>query len=270
MGNCDKWLDYISLNADDKLNSDELLELLEHLDECSDCQKLYKETKAIKENLNSIELKYPENLTELILANIEFETEEEVVQPILPKRKQQYMALVACASVAVFVSCFNLFESLQVSYEHNYDTPVEQRNISENNEMMSENAEVMSILSHEEHINFPLDKSNEADLNEYSSNNIQAFSENEIKKEGNFDDRNMAYAFVYAFEGNVELPLDIEGEVIKIDSNTTHIIVSNNMPIVERVISLLEQNNYIKTNKENSPYNISSEALVGLIVIEQK
>lgn len=281
--NCNKWQEYISLYTDDLLNSEEILELLEHLDECDECHKLYLQVKQIKENLKGIEIKYPENLTESIMSKIEFEKDEEIVQIKPPRRKFQYIGLVACACFAIIFSSFNILDSLQVS--NNADTytttttaltstssdNVDSISSAETDKYetndLAQPASEPQVISGEEQI----ESRAAATINEetdIAQNSLTNSQESTASESVSTDSIYIDYAFVYAFVGDLELPKDIEGSISVVDENTVYIEISNNLPIAERVISTLEQNGYENINVDSSTYVFSTDSDQGLIIIK--
>ena len=245
MSNCNKYEEYISLYIDDELGSEELLELLEHFDECQTCHNYYLELKNITEKIKNIHIEYPPELTEMILKNIEENKNIQIVQYKQPKRKMAYISLAACACFAIMLSSTTFLVKDKIIPAKDYVLAADQ------------GPEALKAVG-------------EAPNQNENKQTAQTFSEN---KSGGLRDASVLpdialseYAFVFTFEGSLKVP-EIKADVLYSDDKVICIVVENNIPVIESAISTLEANGYINVNLTNTNYKIDAESKTGIIII---
>lgn len=238
MKNCEYFEDLISLYVDELIGEAELLELLEHIENCAECKSYYDDVKDQSNQLKGLNIELPEDLTEKILESFEKNREIAVVQVKAPKRKFTYMALGACACIALMVSLdftlektVNIDEPIAVIAEQPVGLPMRMT------EMPDENTQIITEYDQETPV---------SDIPDV---------------ETQFDD----YAFVFFYIGDeiCEIP---NATIIYSDETTTHIEVENTIPKLQETMSVLEKNGFVE-NKAMT-YKIDADSNKGLFIID--
>ncbi len=103
---CDKYIDNISLYIDDMLDTDEALDLKDHMSTCEDCQKIYNNMLAVKEmidNMDDVEL--PTDLHSNIMNAVEnaMSDQPKKEDKVIKVNFKKYTAIVASIVALLFV-----------------------------------------------------------------------------------------------------------------------------------------------------------------------
>ncbi len=103
---CDKYIDNISLYIDDMLDTDEALELQNHLNTCKACNLEYNNLLSIKNMLGNIdEIEFPENLHTNIMNAVAITKEEQTnnSNKVIKVDFRKYVAIVVSIVALLFV-----------------------------------------------------------------------------------------------------------------------------------------------------------------------
>lgn len=242
------------------LLSNEIEDLLEHLDSCDECSCLYSNLKQVKSELTNLNIECPEDLSRIILDKIQKNKDVQIVQYSPPKRNFFYVFLASCACLALIFTHINIgvpkldtINDPTMSQNSNFNTSIPE--YPQQKDIPSDDI-VVSAMSISEFESFEYDEPVYADI--YSNS---TFKRSDLL----LDD----YAFVYEFIGNSSID-DINGKILHIDEdNTVYLEVENIMPSIESIINTLEKRNYNLLEVDHNDFRISSDAQSGIFIIHQ-
>lgn len=272
MANCDKYEEYISLHIDEILPNDQLLDLLEHIEDCKKCHCLYRDLKKISNEFKNQEIIYPEDLSENILDYIQKNKETEIVQYIPKKRGAYYGILGIAASIALVFASTTLSGSSSGTAVSLADTQTQSAvtmlaQPETTNEVLEEKsvADIApsqpTTMTITENSNLDDSVAEDVETEEIQTEVAPTVSNTETLSIIEYDE----YAFVFEYVGDYELANSI-GDIIFSNEKSTYFKVSNTILNIEKVLSSLEQAGYVQSSL-TVDYNVDATSEYGVIIL---
>lgn len=229
MSNCEKFSDLINIYLDTKLDDDDLMELLEHLESCDDCSKLYKDLKSYIPFFKEDDIDYPLDLNERIWDHINKNKDGDVIQ-FKHKSKTPYLVgLAACIVLGLFVSSEHFI--------------VKFLNINSHEPVVLQAFEESAVGS------ISLD---EAPV----TPDLRSFA---------FNIEHDEYAFVFEFKGNGDL-IEPFGEILFANDDILYIQSDNKIDILKSNDDILTKSGFEKISNSTA-YNLDTESNFGIYII---